>query len=374
MKAVASMTRAAVAGLLGLTAAAVVTPSGALADPAGGSAATAAAIKRVLASAPSDPALAAATDGQLVDLAVRCAAIESQTYCLHWGWDPAGTASQALRIQATASAAELGKAASTGDAPLALGLRRWAALPKAERDAAEQAELAEAQAVVGKVIWFDALGSGKALPADFAKAHPQFAAWGDPSTVAKTGLVSTEQTFTLWRAEKQTTGSYCGPASLQALVWNDPKAPVYRAQNWYAGTPLHTNANGSTWIYDLKDAINTYTHWDDSDYASTYIVTSITNWNNDNWSSLLRSHIVNLRAPVQLHPKLSPSVSSYYPGTTGGHFDVGEGWYDDGTVSLYEPAGGTPQGNIYTNLWARETINNIRLANLNNTNQRNIAY
>ncbi|MFG2169308.1 cysteine peptidase family C39 domain-containing protein [Micromonospora chersina] len=355
-----------------LVAMAVGAPSSASASPA----ATAA---RIVAASPSDAQLAGATDADLVRLAVRCLPIDGMTYCLHWGWDPQGLGSPALQRQATGPADATSRAASTGDAPLTAGLRAWAAKPRAERDAAERAELAEARAAVGKVIYADAVAKAKPLPAGFAARYPHLASWtqrteagavSDAGTLAETFY----ETIRYDRAKKQEKGHYCGPTSMQAFAWNDPKASLYKSQTYWAGI-LHTDTNGSTWVYDLKDAINKYTHWDDSDYAGTYVVGSISSWTNTDWTRVLQWHIVTRRAPVQLHPKLSPSVSSYYPGTTSGHFDVGEGWYvNGGTVSIFEPAGGPAQNNIYTSLFATETINNIRLANLANTDQRNIAY
>jgi len=173
--------------------------------------------------------------------------------------------------------------------------------------------------------------------------------------------------------EKQQKGIYCGPTSLLGLVWNDPKAPSYQSQNTWAGI-LHTNQNGSTFIGDLKNAINTYTHWDDSDYAGTYVVVGISSWTESNYRSLFRTHTRTLRSPVQLHPKLIQNVdTSYYQGTTDGHFDVGYGY--DFTVSddiyIFEPAG---KDGPYLPTWAIESTTNVMKAQMENATQRNIAY
>jgi hypothetical protein len=346
------------------------------------------AIDDVVSAAPLDAELARASAIELVDLSVRCLAIDGMTYCLHWGWDQGGRSSveqlmERMQTDTTASDAE------SGDMPLEHALQRWAALPKVDRDAAERAELEEAQAVVGKVVYFDAIGSGKPLPADFAERYPGLASWAERLAVpvdsppspplgfqqVPPGYDPPVYTMRSDRVRKQEKSYYCGPASMQAFRWNDPKSPLLRSQTYWAGY-LHTEENGSTWIYDLKDQINRSTHWDDPDYASTYIVVNIGSWTNSTWANTLRHHIVNMRAPVQLHPKLSPSVSSYYPGTTSGHYNVGEGWFGgpSNSVSIYEPAGGPAQGNRYPYLFAAETIDNVRRANLNNANQRNISY
>lgn len=360
-------------GLAGLVAAMAV------GAPSSASASTATTAASIMAAAPRDAQLAGATDTDLVRMAVRCLPIDGMTYCLHWGWDPQGLRSPALRRQATGTAEATERAGRTGDAPLSVALRTWAAKPRPERDAAELAELAEARAAVGKVIYLDALKKATPLPADFATRYPQLASWTRP---AKAGAVSDtatlDQTFydTIRsdRAKKQETSIYCGPTSMQAFAWNDPKGSVYKSQTYWAGI-LHTDSGNGTYIYDLKDAINKYTHWDDQDLAGPYVVGSIVSWSNTQWSDLLKWHIVTRRAPVQLHPKLSPNVSSYYPGTTSGHFDVGEGYYiNGGSISIFEPAGGPAQKNVYTPLFATETVDNIRKANLANTGQQDIAY
>jgi hypothetical protein len=72
---------------------------------------------------------------------------------------------------------------------------------------------------------------------------------------------------------------------------------------------------------------------------------------------------------------LNTATSTYYPGVTGGHFDVGY-WYDysvNDWVGLYEPAGGAPQSYVYPSVAATEDTTHIRLAQRANSNQ-NIAY
>ena len=69
--------------------------------------------------------------------------------------------------------------------------------------------------------------------------------------------------------------------------------------------------------------------------------------------------------------------TSYYPVTTSGHFDVGRGYDFDGgdnEIQIYEPAGGAANGNVYPKVYATDTPANVRLANLDNTSQRNIVY
>ncbi|MEV4517441.1 C39 family peptidase [Dactylosporangium sp. NPDC049525] len=367
--------RTVLAALTGAAVIAAVTgaPTGAGAAPVS---TLDAAVARIVAAAPSDAQLASASDAELARLAVRCLPIDGMTYCLHKGWMPEGFDQAALTSQVSAAAADAG---GTGDLPFAAGLRRWAGKPRATREAVEKAELAEARAAVGKVVYFDAVAKGRPLPADFATRYPAFASWVTPSattTAATTSLAAQTfyDTIRSDRAKKQETGYYCGPTSLQAFAWNDPVSPNNKNQAYWADV-LNVGPGGSTYVYDLKDAINTYTNWDRTDYAGKYIVISITSWTDADWARIMRNHIVDRRSPVQLHPKLSPAVSSYYPGTTSGHFDVGEGYYiNGGNISIFEPAGGAAQNYVYPSLFATETITNVRKANLANTGQRNIAY
>jgi hypothetical protein len=172
---------------------------------------------------------------------------------------------------------------------------------------------------------------------------------------------------------KQVDYYLCGPTSLQGLVWNDPKAPSYHDQYYWAAN-LGTTTSSGTYIGNLKNAINSYTHWDDSDYAGAYVVVGISSWTNANYKSLFQTHTKSLRSPIQLHPKLiQGQTTSYYQGTTDGHFNVGAGY--DFTVNeyviIFEPAGAS---GAYPPITAAEDLTHLRLAQAANTGQQNIAY
>jgi hypothetical protein len=276
-------------------------------------------------------------------------------------------------------------------------LRRWAVQTRSSRLAAEAAELGEARSVVGKVIIFAALAAGTSLSADFGTRYPEWAAIADrlngqrtasqdfsndggvtPSIVTQcdngTNVGCGYAPMYTSQLAKQTQPYNCGAASMQGIAWNNPTGAVYKSQATWESILGTTPSNGTS-IYNIKNAINSYTDWDSPAYAGTYVVVSISSWAVSNYRTMFAHHLRDLSAPVQLHPVLNSSTSTYYPGSTSGHFNVLMGYdYSVGDWNhLYEPAGGPPQGNIYPSLTAWEDTVHIRLAQLANSNQ-NISY
>jgi len=105
------------------------------------------------------------------------------------------------------------------------------------------------------------------------------------------------------------------------------------------------------------------------------VVVGVSSWDVTRFRSLFTNHIRTLRAPVQMNPILNHSTSTYYPGSTSGHYDVVIGYdYSVGdNVYIYEPAGGAPQGHIYDNKTAWDTTTMVRAATMANPN-KNIIY
>jgi hypothetical protein len=351
-----------------------------------------AAASAVLATSPSDIALAGASDTDLIRMSSRCLSLAGMTYCLHYGW---GTPPQYL----AGSADEAASAPATrGDTTLLSAVRQWSKKSFADRVSAEQAELSQAMAAEGKMLLLDHAILGAPLPSDFVTRFPDLAAMS--SKIAKmstpagksagSGGVATPNGATICDSgtnfgcaytavayghmEKQDQTYNCGAASMQAIAWNDPKASNQKTQGQWESI-LGTTADGTN-VTALKNSINANTHWDDPDYAGPYVVVSIASWSVNNFRNLFVNHLGGLRAPVQLHPVLNTSTSTYYRGTTGGHYDVAIGYdysvYDQ--VLLYEPAGGKKQANIFPWLTALEDTTHIRLAQLANSNNRNIVY
>jgi hypothetical protein len=161
---------------------------------------------------------------------------------------------------------------------------------------------------------------------------------------------------------------------MQGIALNNPTGSVSKTQAQWESILGTTVANGTS-ITNLKNAINSYTDWDSSAYAGTYVVASISSWTVGNYQTHIASHLRTLGAPMQMHPVLNHTTSTYYNGTTGGHFDVLIAY--DYSVSdsnnLYEPAGGAPQNWAYPSVLAWEDTPHLRAAQLANSNQ-NIAY
>ena len=375
--------------------------------------ATAQAVSQALATSPSDAALAAASDAQLVGLGVRCVPIDGLTYCLHRGWEDSATAATAdvqaaETTAASMTTADADAASSGGDMSLVTYLHSWASLSQADRLAQESTELDQAVAAAGKEVFYtDVVINQQTLPADFATEFPDLASWVPQATT----ILANEQRLTTSfndvtsagvtpdvpapeydhytafsdtsKMRKQEKGNWCGPTSLQALVWNSPGSTrdegKYESQTYWAGKLGVTAAGTSTYIGTLNDEINYESGWDGR--AGDYAVHSIASWSVTTWRNQFDAHLGVQHAPIQLHPILNSSDNDYYPTHTSGHFDVGRGYdYDylaglqHDTVYLFEPAGGAAEGNVYTSVTATDTTTDIRLANLANTTQRNISY
>lgn len=343
-------------------------------------------VDAVVAASPSDATLRAANDADLIDLAVRCVPIDTETYCLHRGWDSQGTASSALANAKQAAVRGETAGEGSGDMSLLTYLKGWAKLPYTQRVALERQELNDAKLAVGKVVYFDAMINGGKLPADYATRYPAMAAWAGvggtvqpmdaPGHYSCTYPDGYELCYVMTGAyfKKQETGYYCGPTAMQGIAWNNPSGGIYKDQSAWASILGTTQANG-TYIGSIASAINSYTTWDD--YAGSYVVVSISTWTDSQWQSLFVTHVQNKKSPVLLHPRFTGTNSSYYRGRTSGHFNVGRGF--DTTsgqfmVMILEPAGGPAENNVYPYVSAEDTVANVRQQNLDNTNQRDIAY
>jgi hypothetical protein len=357
-----------------------------------------------LAQSPTDTALATASDADLVRLGIRCVPVEGLTYCLHYGWGnpPADLA------QASASAAG-------GATSAVAALREWSRKPAADRLSDEKAELANARAAAAKVQLMNSAIFGTPMASDLLIRHPEAATMAAnlglvkgsgagslasadsaslPAPTGKGGVLGpgTVQPnvaticdngtnvgcaytgVTTARLEKQTQTYNCGAASMQAFAWNDPKSSLYKTQAQWESILGTTQSNGTT-VGAMANGINTYTHWDDSDYAGSYVVVGVGNWTVTQFHNEFAHHIRDLRSPLQMNPVLNPTTSSYYPGSTSGHYDVVIGYdYSVGdNVYIYEPAGGAPQGHIYDSLTAWDNTTKVRAATMANPN-KNIIY
>jgi hypothetical protein len=306
------------------------------------------------AASPTDAQLAGRTDEDIVDVAVRCTTLDGSVYCLHLGWTDAEPDRAELRASVTAQAVETAKAAGTGsaeagqgDMPLATQIRRWAAAPRAERVAAEQAEMKEALAALGKVRLMSLTEQGRSVPDPFWTAYPETAAWGKPLVAARAGIkarlaVDTAAVGDPARAQKQINGYYCGPTSMVAFGWNDPvhknRAGMNSQAHW-AGR-LNTTTAGTA-IVDIAYRINSDLTWDN--LAGAYVVVNIGSKSDLWWQEKFIDHIAYLRSPIQLHPDYNPDNNTWGR-DTGGHFNVGRGYYYNGatkSIYLYEPAFGS---------------------------------
>ncbi|WP_158025216.1 hypothetical protein, partial [Bowdeniella nasicola] len=135
----------------------------------------------------------------------------------------------------------------------------------------------------------------------------------------------------------------------------------------YLGT-----TKAGTSIYNIKTQVNKrLTGW--KNRVNGYVVKSIKGWNDTTWRARFRETIVKKRALIVLHPKLNSGNSDYVPRgkSTGGHFNVGAGYLENGKVLIFEPYsfGGSVQAKM---VWDR--VGQVAKANQNNTSQRNIAY
>jgi hypothetical protein len=306
------------------------------------------------AASPTDAQLAGRTDEDIVDVAVRCTTLDGSVYCLHLGWRDQAPDRTELRASVTTQAAQTAKVAATGsvdagqgDMPLATQIRRWAAAPRAERVAAEQAEMKEALAALGKVRLMSLTEAGRPVPDSFWTAYPETAAWGKPLVAARAGTAArlaadTSTVGSTARAQKQINGYYCGPTSMVAFGWNDPvvgnRAGMNSQSHW--ASRLGTTTQGSA-ITTIASRINTDLTWDNT--AGKYVVVNIGDKTDGWWQEKFIDHIAYLRAPIQLHPDYEPDNNTWGR-DTGGHFNVGRGYYYNGatkTIYLYEPAFGS---------------------------------
>lgn len=137
---------------------------------------------------------------------------------------------------------------------------------------------------------------------------------------------------------------------------------------------LGTTASYGTSIWSMKDQTNLrLTGW--KNRVNSYAVFSISSWSVPTWQNRFITTVENKKAPIILNPKLTNANSTYIPvgWNTGGHFNVGAGYYGYSTgmaAWIFEPYaanGSVPK-------LVKEWMENVRQQNLDNSAHRNIAY
>lgn len=289
----AGLVAAAAIGTIGTPAVAAAAPS------------AQATISSVVAAEPSDAQLRAASPADQARALVRCTRISGLNYCLGYGWTDKSAAAVSAEV---ADLADKPTVAGAGDQSFAVQLAERAAQPLVSRQQQAKQEMADAYAAAGKVADLQS--------ADLA-AYPVSKAILDPSRVA-------EQERSYW----------CGPTSMQMIGWNW-SAPKVAQSTW--ATRLGTTTSGSS-ISAMVNVTNSYTGWDNADYAGKYIVLDIGGYTAASFFTLIQKHTAEYRAPVILHPMLYKRYYSYLPYDGSGHFQVGRG-YDRNTdkIHIFEP-------------------------------------
>ncbi|MEI5674345.1 MULTISPECIES: C39 family peptidase [unclassified Nocardioides] len=296
-------------------------------------------IERVLAETP--PVTARATPAALAGALTRCAEFEGQRYCLGTGWTTDSEADVRGRVATAArqAAVTARRAAveTTGDLDTAARLERTAALPAARRTALERAELTAAARSVAKVWLLRHELQGVPLPNGFLRRHPEARATaGAPATKAATYPASA-RVLRASQVSSQIRTYWCGPTAMQMIAWGwrGEKA----AQSRWARR-LGTTTSGTA-ISSMVSTINATTGWDRPDRAGPYVVLDIGDWSFRQWSSLLKRHVADYRAPVVLHPILLKRYYPYLDDDASGHFQVGRGYRQRPgkplAISYFEP-------------------------------------
>jgi hypothetical protein len=317
--------------------------------------------KGMLDASPSDALVRNATNEALARLAARCGVFDGATYCLHVGWEDTALTKEELAARVAAEAPDPGEG-DPGEPAFVTELRAWAAKPFEDRILAEQAELTEALAGLGKVKYFEYTLAGQPLPADFYQKYPEVQEWAG-TTAAATPLVA--NTITTAKTLKQTVSYWCGPTTMSIMAWNDPGGDKGHVPSTWANR-LGTTSSGTS-ITEMVRVTNRYLTWDNR--VGPYVTLGISGYTLTKFRRLIVSHTGLKHAPIILHPKWKASLNPFGR-TTKGHFDVGAG-YDlrDGKdlVVIAEPAwSNTP--NVFLTSPA-----NVLAAQKNNANFQNIG-
>lgn len=297
-------------------------------------------IDRVLAAAPATVSARLAPT-ELASRLVRCAEFEEQRYCLGVGWTDV-TPRRVLAREA-AAADRSTPTETTGDLATSDLLSQRAAMPRAERLAAEREELLAAARAVAKVVLLRHQLLGEPLPEGFLERHPEARAdTGATSARAATtkGLKDYPRRSTVLHprhVREQTTTYWCGPTSMQMIAWGWQDRP--KPQRHWA-RKLNTTTSGTA-ISEIVRVVNGVTGYDREAYAGDYIVLDISDWGFKKWLLLQLRHIEDYRAPVVLHPLLHKEFFPYLDDDASGHFQVGRGYNKRGKkparLGYFEP-------------------------------------
>ena len=269
---------------------------------------------------------------------VRCAVFEEQRYCLGIGWTTRTAAEEQARIATEQSAARRTAVETTGDLTTADLLAQRAAMPPAEREEVERAELEEAARSVAKVVMLRHEILGEPLPDGFAERHPE--ARVAARTTARKGFKDYPRRDTVLsnkNVSAQRRTYWCGPASMQMIAWGwqDEKR---RQRHW--AKRLGTTTSGSA-ISAMVRVVNKATGYDREKRAGRYVVLDISDWKFKQWMLLQLRHVHDYRAPLVLHPVLEKQFYPYLDDDASGHFQVGRGYDKNGRkpglIGYYEP-------------------------------------
>lgn len=322
---------------------------------------------------------------------VRCAPVDRVYYCLHVGWVNELPVMDQQQPQVNSL---------TGDALAVSSIAALASLSPAKRLAQEAAEVADAVAAVGKVLFYEYLADGS-IPASTLDAFPgvrlqaQTAGLGSPDVacpvsqlptglqIAGVGVAACPPALPLMgtsgnsnRGLKQPNSYYCGPTAMAILAWNDPvkgNTAHYNEPSFWA-PKLGTTTNGTSITAIVPQINQNLTGW--TGRVGAFAVVSIATWNEARWKSLFQNHIGANLTPILLHPWL-PSMSYWPSGSSaGGHFNVGRSYNFTSTssvnwtIGIYEPAGKS----LGINSVMTATFKSVKKANEDNTGFKNIGY
>ncbi|GAA1477047.1 hypothetical protein GCM10009623_14930 [Nocardioides aestuarii] len=268
---------------------------------------------------------------------VRCAVFEEQRYCLGIGWTTRTAAEEQARIT-TERAGRRRAVETTGDLTTSDLLAQRAAMPTAQREEAERAELEEAARSVAKVVMLRHEILGEPLPDGFSERHPQ--ARAAATSAAAKGFKDYPRRDTVLnpkhiRAQRRTY--WCGPGTMQSIAWGWQKQRKTQ-QHW--ARRLGTTTSGSA-ISEMVRVVNGSTGYDRADRAGKYVVLDISDWKFKQWMLLQLRHVHDYRAPLVLHPILLKKFYPYLDDDASGHFQVGRGYDKNGRkpglIGYFEP-------------------------------------
>lgn len=239
----------------------------------------------------------ALSSASIAENEVRCAELDGQRYCLHFGW----THKTENAVVADVASTPVVTGEPTGDLSLPDHVAQHAALSELAQARLEREELEDA-------------------PSNAIELPERFAIFADS------------------RIRQQNTTYYCGPASFQSIEWNWD-LDMQGQDNW-AGD-LGTTGAGTA-ITAMVRETNQHTGWDNSQHAGTYVVLDISSYSFSQWYSLNYRHTYNYRAPVILHPQLLTQYFPYLDDNGSGHFQVGRGYdFNNGPgvnqIGYFEP-------------------------------------